>query len=134
MEKPKVTNDWITLAEQRNGLTVQRKFGGLATDILEDNTVGYLAISYFERELYPNGEVNKVFKKTYELQDLAEMINDVEGWRMDELLVLTSFIETLGYPAIINPARATLANLVDLSLTAPNAYPLHRDTREKKPL
>ena len=62
------------------------------------------------------------------------MINDVEGWRMDELLVLTSFIETLGYPAIINPARATLANLVDLSLTAPNAYPLHRDTREKKPL
>ena len=26
MEKPKVTNDWITLAEQRNGLTVQRKF------------------------------------------------------------------------------------------------------------
>ena len=47
MEKPKVTNDWITLAEQRNGLTVQRKFGGLATDILEDNTVGYLAISYF---------------------------------------------------------------------------------------
>ena len=39
MEKPKVTNDWITLAEQRNGLTVQRKFGGLATDILEEKQV-----------------------------------------------------------------------------------------------
>lgn len=134
MEKPKINNDWITLAEQRNGLTVQRKFGGLCTEILEDNTVDSLAITYYERELYPNGGVNKLYKKTYELQDLSEMVNDVEGWRMDELLVLTGFIESLGYPAIINPARATLTNLVDLSINVEDKYPIHRDTREKKPL
>ena len=68
------------LATQRNGLTVQRKFAGLDTVILEDDIVDYCKVSYYERELYPNGEVNKLFIKTYELQDLSETVNE-RGYR-----------------------------------------------------
>lgn len=134
MEKPTINNEWITLDTQRNGLTVQRKFAGLDTVILEDDTVDYCKVSYYERELYTNGEVNKLFIKTYELQDLSETVNDTEGWRMEELAVLTGFINNLGYNGIINPARLTLANTTILGVNVPNGYPLHRDTREKKPL
>jgi len=48
-----INNEWITLSEKRNGVDVQRKFGGLDTDISEDNTVLYCNVKYWERELYP---------------------------------------------------------------------------------
>ncbi len=63
-----INNNWITLSELRNGVQVQIKFAGLDTVILEDDTVDYCKVSYYERELYPNGEVNKLFIKTYYLE------------------------------------------------------------------
>ena len=51
MEKPTINNEWITLDTQCNGLTVQRKFAGLDTVILEDDIVDYCKVSYYEREL-----------------------------------------------------------------------------------
>lgn len=129
-----INNGWITLSEQRNGINVQRKFGGIDSMINEDNTVEYCRIFYWERELYPNGEIIKCEKKWYSLEDLAETINDVEQWRQEQLLVLTGFVNSLGYPSIINPSRETLENVSILPLTSYNGYPLRRDTRDKLPL
>jgi hypothetical protein len=46
------------------------------------------------------------------------------------LAVLSGFINNLGYPGIINPARETLENVVILPINVENGYPLRRDTRE----
>jgi hypothetical protein len=129
-----INNEWIPLPIQRNGVVVQRKFAGLDTDIDENNKVLYCNVKYWERELYPNGEVNKIEKKHYVLVDLPETINDVEGWRQEPQAVLTGFINALGYPGIINPARETLENILLLAIDAPNGYALRLDTREKLPL
>lgn len=126
-----INNDWITLAEQRNGVTVQRKLAGLDTKISVDNLVEYCYVKYWERELYPNGEAIKTELKSYRLMDLDETINDVEGWRMDAKPVLSGFVQNLGNPYIIGPARQTLADVATLMLTAPDRYELHKDTRPK---
>jgi hypothetical protein len=84
-----------------------------------------------ERELYPNGNVIKTELKWYCLHDLPETINDVENWKQEPLAVLTGFVNSLGYPGIINPALETLENPNILPLTVENGYPLRRDTREK---
>lgn len=124
-----INNEWITLSELRNGVTVQRKFAGLDTHISLENNVEKCFVKYWERELYPNGEVNKVIEKHYSLEDLASQ--DVgETQYMAPLAVLSGFINNLGYPGIINPARETLENVVILPLTTQNGYPLRRDTRE----
>lgn len=130
-----INNEWITLEELRNGITVQRKFAGLDTFIdHENNSVRHCNVKYWERELYPNGNVIRTDLKHYRLEDLAETINDAEGWRMEALPVLSGFIQQLGYPGIIEPARDTLRGEISLPVDSPNDYPLHRDTREKIPL
>lgn len=123
-----INNNWITLSILRNGVTVQRKFAGLDTKISLEDNVEKCFVKYWERELYPNGEVNKVEEKYYKLEDLASQ--DVgETQEMAPLAVLSGFIAQLGYPGIINPARETLENVVILPINVENGYPLRRDTR-----
>lgn len=124
-----ITNNWITLSELRNGVQVQRKFAGLDTKISLDDNVEKCFVKYWERELYPNGEVIKTVEKYYSLEDLASQ--DVgETKEMAPLAVLSGFINQLGYPGIINPARETLENVIILPVNVENGYPLRRDTRE----
>ena len=127
----KINNNWITLSVQRNGVTVQRKFAGLDTKISVDDDVEKCFVKYWERELYPNGEIIKVEEKYYKLEDLQYTETDNDTMYMEALPVLTGFINNLGYPGIINPARETLENIIILPLTVENGYPLRRDTREK---
>ena len=123
-----IENEWITLAEKRNEVTVQRKFAGLKTSINQDNIVDYCVVEYWERELYPNNNVIKTELKNYRLEDLARQ--DVgETHYMAPLSVLTGFIQSLGKPYIIDPCRDTLINTVILPLNSENDYPLRRDTR-----
>lgn len=124
-----INNEWITLTEKRNGVDVLRKFAGLHTDINLDNEVTGCIVNYWERELYPNGEVLKTELKSYKLENLAETDIDDTHY-MAELNVLNGFIAQLGQPAIINPARQTLNSLLHLPLDAPNGYPLHLNTRQ----
>ena len=126
-----IINEWRTLSEFRNGVQVQRKFAGLDTEISKENEVLFCKVKYWERELYPNGAIIKTEKKWYSLQDLPITVNDIENWYQDPLPVLTGFINSLGYPGIINPALETLENPNILPLTVENGYPLRRDTREK---
>lgn len=128
-----INNDWITVSEQRNGVDVQRKFAGLDTFINEQDEVVYCNIKYWERELYPNGEVIKTELKYYSLEDLAYTNITVDGYlyAMEPRDVLTTYIETVGGPYIIGPSRATLANMTVLPITVPNGYPLHLNTRER---
>lgn len=105
-----------------------RKFAGIHTDIDLDNKVTNCSINYWERELYPNGEVLKTELKTYTLENLSE--TDVDDTHyMASLNVLDRFINTLGYNGIINPARQTLANIGVLPLDINQLYPLHLNTR-----
>lgn len=134
----KINNSWITLAEQRNEVTVQRAFAGLHTMVGEPieglSEVKQCILYYHERELYPNGAVIKMELKNYILADLdytEKQIDDILYY-MDELKVLTGFVAQLGYDGIINPARETLENIDILPLSIENGYPLRRDTREKK--
>ena len=126
-----INNSWITLSEQRNGVTVQRKFAGLDTFINELNEVVPPTVKYWERELYPNGEVIKTELKFYKLEDLEYTECENDTMYMNPLPVLSGFINNLGYPGIINPARETLENVSILPLNVENGYPLRRDTREK---
>ena len=123
-----INNEWITLTEKRNGVDVLRKFAGLHTDINIYNEVVGCTVNYWERELYPNGEILKTELKSYTLENLAKTDIDDTHY-MAELAVLNSFINTLGYNGIINPSRQTLNSLLQLPLDAPNAYPLHLNTR-----
>lgn len=139
-----INNEWITVMTEpdgtveakRNGVIVQRKFAGLDTMIThESNAVNYCKVYYWERELYPSGDPIKTELKHYTLQDLPYtelLVNDVLHY-MNPLAVLTGFVNNLGYPGIINPARETLENISVLPLTAPEGYPLRRDTRESFP-
>ena len=133
-----INNEWITLTEQRNGVDVQRAFAGIYPMVSEpENGVSIVKqciVYYWERELYPNGLPIKVTLKNYRLSDLNESINDIEGWKMEPLPVLSGFVENLGYPGIINPARVTLSTLTALPIDAPDGYELHKDTRTKIPL
>lgn len=124
----KISNGWITLTEQRNGVTVQRKFAGLDTKINTEDDVTHCLVYYWEKELYPNGETIKTELKNYSLEDLA--YTEVEGGHMEPLSVLGGFIQALGQPSIVNPARETLENTIILPLNVENGYPLRRDTRE----
>ena len=125
-----INNDWITLESSYKGVIVQRKFAGLNTNIdPETNEVLNCDVYYFQRELYPNNDVIKVEKKFYTLQDLA--YTEVGDQYMNPLPVLTGFIQSLGYPGIINPARDTLANQEILPADSVNGYPLRLNTREK---
>lgn len=131
-----INNSWITLSEQRNEVTVQRAFAGLDTRIAQPNNIGksevqYCTLHYWERELYPNGEVIKTELKNYVLADLdytEEMINEVL-MSTDPLLVLTGFVNALGYDGIINPSRETLVSLTALPLDAENGYLLRSRNR-----
>ena len=125
------TNDWITLPDTYKGVTIQRKFAGLDTYINEDDDVEYCLIKYWQRQLYPNGDVIKTELKSYSLQDLPYTELEVEGVMkyMDALPVLTGFITTLGDPFIVTPARDTIENATLLPITSLNGYPLRRDTR-----
>lgn len=128
-----ISNNWITIATQRNGVDVQRKFAGLDTFINEQDEVQYCHVKYWERELYPNGEVIKTELKYYSLEDLAyteTTINEVV-YGMQPKAVLTGFVQTLGNPYIIGPARQTLADMNIFPPTVPNGYQLHLDTRPK---
>ena len=123
-----IINNWIPLLELRNGVQVQRKFAGLDTKISLEGNVEHCHIKYYERELYPNGEVIKTEEKFYKLEDLASQ--DVgETQYMEPLSVLSGFINKLGYPGIINPSRETLENTSILPVNVENGYPLRRDTR-----
>lgn len=126
-----INNEWITLTEQRNGVNVQRKFAGLDTFINDNNEVLFCRIKYWERELYPNGSVIKTELKFYSLEDLEYTEIEIDGILkyMDPLPVLSGFINQLGTPYIIEPARDTIENTVILPLTSVNGYPLRRDTR-----
>ena len=124
-----INNAWITLTEKRNGVDVMRKFAGIHADIDLDNKVTNCSINYWERELYPNGEILKIELKTYTLENLA--VTDIGNTHyMDSLNVLDGFINTLGYNGIINPARQTLATLGVLPLNVNSPYPLHLNTRQ----
>jgi len=128
-----INNEWITLEEQRNGVTVERKYAGHTNSIsYETNEVIQCDIYYWERELYPNGEVIKTERKCYKLMDLAETVT--EEYRMAPLAVLSGFIRDLGQPFIVDAARETLKGEKSLPVTVPNDYPLHLDTREQLPL
>lgn len=132
--KATILNDWITLTEQRNGVTVQRKFAGLDTFIEHpSNEVKYCIVRYWERELYPNDNVIKTELKTYALENLeySEVEENGITYYMDALPVLDGFIAALGYNGIINPSRETLENPLILPLNVENGYPLRRDTRTK---
>lgn len=124
-----INNEWITLEEQRNEVTIMRKFAGIHADINIDNEVTSCLINYWERELYPNGAILKTELKTYKLENLSETDID-ETHYMASLNVLDSFINTLGYNGIINPARQTLSTLGVLPLNAGFNYPLHLNTRK----
>jgi hypothetical protein len=132
-----INNGWITLDEQRNEVTVQRAFAGLHTMVGEPieglSEVKQCIVYYHERELYPNGEVIKTELKNYTLSDLDYTEEEIDSilYYMDELKVLTGFVNQLGYNGIINPARETLENVGILPLTVENGYPLRRDTRVK---
>ena len=123
-----INNAWITLTEKRNGVDVMRKFAGIHADIDLDNKVTNCSINYWERELYPNGEVLKTELKTYTLENLSETDIDDTHY-MASLNVLDGFINTLGYNGIINPARQTLTNIGVLPLDINQLYPLHLNTR-----
>ena len=129
--KTTIENEWITLSEKRNGVVVQRKAGGIDPLINVDDTVEYCKVYYWERELYPNGEVIKTERKWYTLEDLAytEITIDNVVYAMQPLAVLTGFIQSLGKPYIIDPCRDTLENITILPLDVENGYPLRRDTR-----
>lgn len=130
----KITNEWITLQTLHKGITVQRKFAGLYTKInAETNDVERCDVYYFQRELYPNGDVIKKEEKFYTLQDLAYTELEIENvmYSMEPLAVLSGFVQQLGMPGIVNPARDTLENQVILPADSANGYPLRRDTREK---
>lgn len=134
----KVNNGWITLADQRNEVTVQRAFAGLHTMVAPpvdgESDVTQCVLYYHERELYPNNEVIKVELKNYVLADLAYTEKEIDNilYYMDELKVLTGFVNSLGYSGIINPSRQTLENISILPLNVTPDYPLHKNTREKK--
>lgn len=124
-----INNNWITLSELRNGVEVQRKFAGLDTKISLEDNVERCFVKYWERELYPNGEVIKTEEKFYKLEDLEYTECENDTMYMNPLPVLSGFIQALGYPGIINPARETLENVVILPINVENGYPLRRDTR-----
>lgn len=128
-----INNEWITLETLYKGVTVQRKFAGLDTFINEFDEVEYCKVKYWQRELYPNGEVIRTVLKWYTLEDLPYTEVDVDGVMkyMDALPVLTGFIMQLGDPYIIAPARDTIMNSDILPLDTNNGYPLRRDTRPK---
>lgn len=139
-----INNDWIIPVNNdneqvlRNGVVVKRAFGGLNAQVGAPNETGQspvniCTVSYWYQEYYPTGQVIKTELKTYTLQDLAETEGEDENgaWKQEALAVLTGFVQTLGYPGIINPARDTLSNAVVLPLDAERDYPLRRDTREK---
>ena len=48
-----ISNNWIVLDTQRNGVDIQRKFAGLETYINEFDEVEYCRVKYWEREMYP---------------------------------------------------------------------------------
>lgn len=125
-----INNNWITLSQLRNGVQVQRKFAGLDTKISIDDNVEKCFVKYWERELYPNGEIIKTEEKFYSLEDLQYTECENDTMYMEPLAVLTGFINNLGYPGIINPARETLENVLILPVNVENGYPLRRDTRE----
>jgi hypothetical protein len=132
--KPTILNEWILLTEKNNGLDVLRKFAGIHADVDVNNVVTNCTINYWQKELYPNGEVNKIELKSYTLENLAETVNDIESWKMNELNVLNGFLNSLGYNGIINPSRETLENVGILPVNSPNNYPLHSETRTKEQL
>lgn len=118
-----IINPWITLSEKRKGVTVQRKMGGIHAPINVNDEVEFCQIMYWERELYPNGDIIKCEKKSYLISDLAETVT--ETYRINANPVLTNFLNNLGYPYIINPARLTLADLNVLLIDVPDNYELH---------
>lgn len=135
-----INNAWGTLINKKNGttpdngITVQRASAGLNTRWGAPNNDGksiveICDISYYQRELYPNGDVIKTELKVYKLEDLASQ--DVgEAKEMLPLAVLSGFVANLGQPLIVDKILLTLMNDAVLAIDSPQNYPLHRDTRE----
>jgi len=135
-----VNNAWITLDEKKkgttpeNGITVQRASKSLNAvwgkpDANGKSIVTSCLLSYYERELYPNGDVIKESEKNYVLENLARQ--DVgETKEMLPLAVLDGFIAALGQAQIVDKINATLADTSKLPIDVENNYQLHRDTRE----
>lgn len=141
-------NDWITVNQTRKGAVVKRKYAGIDTLCDINNVVTYCYVKYWEVELYPNGDISKEFLRTYQLNDLERnewqevvgqenigteeepIMQDVKVTKyVNERLVLTGFIQSLGNNYIVAPTRETLENIDILPLEHEELYPLHRDTR-----
>lgn len=135
-----INNAWGTLSKKKNGttendgVTIQRASAGLNTRWSAPNNedksiVEICSISYYQRELYPNGDVIKTELKTYVLEDLASL--DVgENKEMLPLAVLSGFVANLGQPLIVDKILLTLMDDVILFIDAPSGYELHKLTRE----
>lgn len=133
--KAKVKNAWenIPSTVTIEGLLVQRCSHSIYPVWDKPDNDGYseviqMIVTYYQRELYPTGEICKEYKKTYTLENLAETDIDDTHY-MPALNVLDIFIASLGQNSIVNPILQTLANTTILPLNAPDNYPLHLNTR-----
>ncbi len=140
----KVTNNWVILSQQRNGLNIRRKFKGLATSVDIDNNVQECIIYYFEQELYPNHteenpSIIKTIHKAYHLKNIGKRIKfeitpSVEEGGEDiveeselraEINTLNTYINEIGQNGIVNPVNVTLADLDKLPLDVADIYTLN---------
>lgn len=148
----KVTNNWQVLQQQRNGLTVRRKFKGLSTSVDIDDNVQEVIVYYFEQELYPNHteeipSIAKILHKAYFLKNIGKRIkvettyiknpNDADGNPVEDTIEVTeteirdvintlnTYINELGQPAIVDAVNSTLLNLIKLPLDVSDLYVLN---------
>lgn len=138
--KATVDNEWIPLNKKKNGtetkegVSVKRtvKTFSIILEEPDENNKSIVLdcnIGYLQREFYPNGEIIVTESKNYKLEDLARKdIGDTQ--HMEELAVLTGFINLLGQKEIIDRIKLTLSDDEKLSINAENNYPLNRDTRK----
>jgi hypothetical protein len=126
-----ITNEWIPMVDQYNGINVERKFCGINCEVDVNNNVIKCDVKIWQRELYPNGTESKCYQKIYTLQDLVDEDCDNDTMTMKALAVLSGYIASVGLPYIINPVRTSIADLVKLPFNFPDGYPINKETREK---
>jgi hypothetical protein len=139
-----IQNDWQVLQQQRNGLTVRRKYKGFSTSTDINNSVPEVIIYYFEQELYPNHteenpSIAKTLHKSYFLKNIGKRIKidtnfatqpdeqDIitEEEIRDVINTLDIYINEIGQPGIVNAVNSTLINLEKLPLDSPDLYTLN---------
>lgn len=124
-----VTNEWVVLPTQYEGLNVRRKFAGIQAMIDIDNNIEYINISYHQQFYTSTDYVVKTELKTYKLMNLTESTED--NFLYEATKTLDYFYQTVGQGTIIGPVNTTLSNETVLPVNVENDYPLHRDTRNK---